>query len=325
MPDISVVINTRDHPESLEKCLRALEKQTADPAAWEVVAVDDGSKSPQALRPAQRFPGPAPCRTVRIAPSGRAAARNAGVRHASAPLVLFLGDDIMAAPDLIERHLEAHATRLPAPVAVTGHVVDATETPSVVFAKWWNNLLLHDIPDPENAGFARFYTCNASAPRQAILDAGGFDENFQLYGWEDIDLGFRLERLGLRVVYESAARATHRHPGACLEGLCRREYELGFTAAYHYGKWAEEPQVQAQRFWRGEPGDVAIGPAWRRGAARRAIRFLERFLPLPFLLHPLYSRLLWSQRFQGLQDGARHYAPLLERMRPHCPDAPTTP
>ena len=314
MPEFSVVINTRDHPESLARCLEALAAQSLAPKRWEIVVVDDGSRDDATAEAARAWAGKSQCRLVRLEPSGRAAARNAGVREARGERVLFLGDDILAEPDLLQRHLRCHETHKGS-VAVVGFVADATETPSRAFRKWWDNLLYDHIPNPERAGFGRLYTCNASAPRQAILDAGGFDERFIRYGWEDIDLGYRLERHGVRIVYDPRARAEHRHPRPTLDDLLRREYELGFSAAWHFGKWADEPEVQRQRFWKGDAATAGSVSPGRRAAARRLILLCERFLPLPFLLAPLYGRLVWSHRFQGLRDGAKHYAPMLEKRR----------
>src|SRR5947208_15046210 len=42
-----------------------------------------------------------------------------------------------------------------------------------------------------------------------LLDVGGFNEDFKVYGMEDIELGYRLERAGCRMVFAEDARAVH--------------------------------------------------------------------------------------------------------------------
>src|SRR5439155_5171106 len=42
-----------------------------------------------------------------------------------------------------------------------------------------------------------------------LLDVGGFNEHFKVYGMEDIALGYRLERVGCRMVFAEDARAVH--------------------------------------------------------------------------------------------------------------------
>ena len=43
MPDVSVIVPTRDRPAALERCLRALSRQTLGDAL-EIIVVDDGSR-----------------------------------------------------------------------------------------------------------------------------------------------------------------------------------------------------------------------------------------------------------------------------------------
>lgn len=55
-----------------------------------------------------------------------------------------------------------------------------------------------------------FTPCAAAAlyNRQAVLDAGGFDEDYFCY-FEDVDLGFRLQLLGHRARYVPASVVAH--------------------------------------------------------------------------------------------------------------------
>ncbi|NQU44669.1 glycosyltransferase [bacterium] len=313
MPDLSVLINTRDHPAELGLCLAALARQTLARDRWETIVVDDGSRDNATSRLVENFESPVSCNLVRLEPSGRSAARNAGLRAALGERVLFLGDDILAEPDLLEKHLEA-AKRFPG-TAILGYRFEKSKVPSPVFLEWWDNLRYQDIQDRGNAGFAFFYTCNSSAPREALLQAGGFDERFVSYGWEDLDLGLRLEKRGVRIAYEPEAKASHHHPGVTVGSLCRREYEMAFSACYFFEKWPDEDRVQQIPVWRELKQIGAPGPSWRRSAAQAAVCALETALPVPAFLRPLYRRLVWSCRAQGLRDGREYYQPILETMR----------
>src|SRR5579859_6703809 len=111
--ELSVVVPTYNRIDTLRVVLPSLLDQTVDPNAYEIVIADsrsdDGTdefvRSTIASAGAQRLryvPGPY---------TGRAAARNAGIAAARAPVVLFTDADIIASRDLIERHVLDHATK----------------------------------------------------------------------------------------------------------------------------------------------------------------------------------------------------------------------
>lgn len=302
----SVIINTRNHPESLSRCLERLAAQDYPCTDWEIVVVDDGSEGSQTGEVARAFSGPAPCRLVTLPPSGRSAARNAGIGEARGGVALFLGDDIFVEPDWLSQHA-AWQERHPG-CAVVGGRRECTPTPSPVFLEWWDNLRFQDIADPEDASFAFFYTCNVSVSRAALLEAGGLDENFTRYGWEDLDLGLRLEKQGLKVVYAPEIVAEHHHPRATVEALCHREYEMGFTAPYFFAKWAFEEGVQAIPFWQeAKRLGKKSGPRWRRHLGRRLLEGAEKFPCPSSWKRLLYARVLWAFRAAGLGDGRHFY------------------
>ena len=270
MLDISVVINTRNHPDELRLCLAALEAQTLAPERWEIVVVDDGSDDNSASQIVDAYTGASFCRMVPQAHIGRSAARNIGVSTARGTYVLLLGDDIIAAPDLLERHLKAH--RQYDPVAVIGLTEWTPECGAELLREWLDNRAVWDIEDSLDVGFEYFYTGNASIDRRLMLDIGGFDENFIVCGWEDIDLGLRLKKWGVRIIYRAEAFATHNHPWMPIDELCRREYEKGFSAVYFFGKWAGDMEAEKLRFWQGPPEKARTGlnimRSWRRAVMR---------------------------------------------------------
>lgn len=180
---VSVVIATKDRASYLERALASLESQV-DAPAFEVVVVDNGSTD------ATRIVAEAVAARKRLAvryvyeeEPNRGKARNAGVRVAAGALVLFCDDDVQAPPGWVAAHDAAHTQE---GCVVTGPIL---------------NVSSYDRkPRPSVANYSRafFCTCNVSLPRAAFESAGGFDEDFDLYGWEDTELGMRLRERGMK-------------------------------------------------------------------------------------------------------------------------------
>ncbi len=106
MPAISVVIPTFNRLARLQRVLEALSRQTLDERQFEVVVVSDGCTDGTD----EYLASTTPLSVVhgRQDNAGPGAARNHGVRLAGGRLILFLDDDVIATPTLVERHLQAH-------------------------------------------------------------------------------------------------------------------------------------------------------------------------------------------------------------------------
>ena len=195
----SVVIATRDRARFLERTLASLAQQTGAPE-FEVVVADNGSSDDTAAVVARaREGGAVAVERVFVPRPNRGAARNAGVAAARGTVVAFVDDDVWLPPGFLAAHAEAHA-REPFPHVVSGPIVnvpsyEAKPKPTVL-----------------NYSGAFFCTCNASVPRSALLAVGGFDEAFDLYGWEDTELGLRLRRFDVRHTFAWRAYLWHVKP-----------------------------------------------------------------------------------------------------------------
>lgn len=109
---ISTVIPTFGTARFLEATLASIERQSSPPE--EVVVVDDGSEVPVTLSSDYLR-----LRVVRIEHGGIAAARNAGMRATSCPLVHICDHDDLLEPAFYERILEMFSARPSADVVQT--------------------------------------------------------------------------------------------------------------------------------------------------------------------------------------------------------------
>lgn len=217
MSAISIVIATKDRATFLERALESLAQQR-DAPEFEVIVADNGSTddTPGVVA---RMGGKVSYRLGRIeaGSSNRAFARNAGVAAASGDLILFIDDDVWLPPRFVSAH--AAAQRDGKACAVTGPIVNV---PSY-----------DERPRPTPANFSRAFlcTCNVSIAKTALQRVGGFDESFDLYGWEDTELGLRLRESGVQHAFAWDAYLYHIKPPEPLELSVRRSVEKATMAA----------------------------------------------------------------------------------------------
>ncbi len=240
---LSVVIPTYNRRPILEKCLRALEQQTFSPtliAGYEVVVVDDGSTdgTVEWLQTSAAFPH---VKLYQQAHQGPSAARNLGVERAIGDTIIFIDSDLVVTDIFLQSHaatLQTAYQTIPAPAHQ-----DATPPPFFTYGRVVNTCNF-DEPTREpykltDISAAFFATGNVAIARTWLLTAGLFDTGFQLYGWEDLELGVRLKNLGLKLVKCPAAVGYHWHPAFSLDQIPKlidQEIQRGRMGVLFYQK-----------------------------------------------------------------------------------------
>src|SRR5258708_5322521 len=106
-PRGSVVIPAYKRVARVERALGALAHQTQDRDAFEVIVVSDGSTD-GTLDYLEHAHLPFNLAFATQENAGPAAARNRGLTLAKGSLVVFVDDDIVAGPRLIEEHVRTH-------------------------------------------------------------------------------------------------------------------------------------------------------------------------------------------------------------------------
>ncbi len=227
---ISVVIPTRNRQEILSHTLRLLERQTLAPAKYEIVIVDDGSeRDTEPVVTQAAFKCQAPIRLFRQESSrGPAAARNRGIQEAQGSLVLFMGDDLWAFPDLLSTHAEFHKNHPEPQAALIARVDQSPDMPHDPFNLWFRPFAFHLLEGKTNAEWRFFWTTNLSIKKDFLLENGLFDEDFPFAAHEDVELGYRLFKHGLQLYYESRALGSHYHPRTIREA-CHAQWQHGAT------------------------------------------------------------------------------------------------
>jgi GT2 family glycosyltransferase len=285
--ELAVVIPTRHRWDRLAGTLEALRAQTVQ--GFEVVVVADGAD--------QAVPALRGARVVQQEHAGPGVARNRGVSETQRRLILFLGDDMVPTRELVARHLERHAEHPRAEVAVLGRIVWHPSVPRDRLHRWlnWSGALFDfaqlERQPQDDPGWTRFYSSNVSLKRELFLAAGGFDPDF-VFDYEDLDLGWRLGRRGMRLLYERAAVAEHLHPydwaGVRRRYESRAEAEQLMTAKHDWFEPWFKRQIDAamearpsSRLWTLAVDRIPprAGPLRRAAEARADRHYLQRLAP----------------------------------------------
>jgi glycosyltransferase involved in cell wall biosynthesis len=264
--EISVVIPTHNRRALLEEMLLALGRQTYPPRRFEVVVVNDGGRddTPEML---EGLETPYRLRHLYQESAGVASARNRGAGLARAPVLVFLDDDLLPQPQLLEEHAQFHG-RDPQAV-VLGRLLPAERGDKAAGRKGGWNIWEERVLAQHYRAMAegrrppagrRLYSGNFSVRAPHFQSVGGFD--VELPRGEDIQLGFRLERRGLRFYFSPRAGAVHRG---------YRSFKSWCNSAYLYGR--TDVRLSTQQGFPVLP--ELFGWYYRQpGAARRTVDLL---------------------------------------------------
>jgi GT2 family glycosyltransferase len=230
----SIVIPTYQRSGILGLTLKGLALQEEAPE-FEVIVVDDGSRDETPSRVTRlQSDFPVPLHYLFQPNRKQGAARNLGARSAVGDRLLFLGDDIVPSPRFLKEHEACRMLHRDDPrIVVIGYTTWPESFRRTRFLDyigeqgWQFGFSL--IDDADNVPFNFFYTSNLSVSRRFFLESGGFDEDFQEYGWEDMELSLRLQDRGMRLVYAPKAKAFHHHP-TDLKSFIRRQKQVGRSA-----------------------------------------------------------------------------------------------
>ena len=232
---VSVIIPAYNCRDYLKNVLRHIFKQNLDANKYEVIVVDDGSDDgtqEELLKFIAPFQGVRNFKYLffsRLTPRKRGdsqfragIARNAGVKNAKGKVYLFLDSDMLLPPhylsDLIEKMTDYDV--------IQGKRLFLNEDVS-------NELTSYQLVDPEidtypeDPYWAQFqatddwnklhnhwkYVCTHSLAVKAadFKRLGWFRKTFLYYGFEDVDLGYRLAKDGCRFLLNDV-EIYHLHP-----------------------------------------------------------------------------------------------------------------
>jgi GT2 family glycosyltransferase len=277
-PGATVVVPTFRRPASLHRTLEALVAQRHPGVDWDVVVFDNDDApgaAPVVDALAPRLP--VPVRHIREPKRGACHARNRGISEVSAPITVFLDDDVVPDGDdwlahLLRPLLEHRAQ------GVAGRVLLDPQAPRPDwFKNSWDGISFgqYDLGDEEQPVDKLDYinTANGAVETEWLRKVGGFDptlgprEGVPLLN-DDVRLCRRLFAAGAEILYIPDATAIHELPPARVTKryIARREYFRGRSS------WLLDRERHAAMRMVGlgaVPAQLArVLPNWRRQGVR---------------------------------------------------------
>ena len=247
-PFFSIVVPTYQRPVQLAACLQALSRLDYAREQFEVIVVDDGSKTPpEAL--VTSFQNSLHVRLLLHRHTGPAAARNAGAMRAQGQYLAFTDDDCAPAADWLHA-LSARFQRMPDHL-IGGRIINAL--PENLYSTA-SQLVVDYMYAYHNRGLndANFLASNNLAvPADRFRAIGGFDTRFSLAAGEDREFCDRWRHHGYDTTYAPEVLVYHTHH-LILRSFWRQQG--------HYGRGAF--RFRRARARRGQKGTRLEAPSF---------------------------------------------------------------
>lgn len=231
-PFVSVVICTRDRPDSVRITLESILSGRYSADRYEVIVVDNASKTDSVIRLVEEeFQRKVPVRATREPEPGLSHARNRGLAVASprSEIVVYADDDVLVDRDWLAVLVAgfARGDRVGATSGLT--LPDVLETPAQRWVEGFGGRIrgfdtrVFDLADPPpdrplfpftigDFGAGR----NMAFRRELLEELGGFDvalgPGTVAHDGDDVEALLRVLLAGRQIVHDPAAIVWHAHP-----------------------------------------------------------------------------------------------------------------
>ena len=240
---VAIIVLNYNKKKDILDCLESIFKM--DYKEFEVIVVDNGSSDSSVNDIRARYPD------IHIIESkknlGVAGGRNLGIDFANANLkykfLLFLDDDIIIEKSALSELINPFNTN--EKIGIVTPKCYLTKIPGAIgYAGGMSvNLFTGRIADIghgemdkgqyDEPGFIQSCAGLCLVKRELINEIGIFDENFNPYGWEDVDLSLRAGKNGFRIFYNPKAVIYHKG-GKIGRGKAVEMYEFSKSKNYFY-------------------------------------------------------------------------------------------
>ena len=200
--EVTIIIPVKDNQNGINLFLTEFfTTHSADNFPREIIIVDNNS-SPKIELKQTDFP--IPVRLLTCSKIGPASARNFGVQHSKTDWILFTDSDCVPTSSLLTGYLRVQNGSVGYAGNIKAHGQD-------IISKYYEQqeiLVPPKVYEQTNQPRPDYLiTANCLVWRPAFDKVGGFNERIKIAGGEDIDLGFKLLKIGqLTYAFDSIAK-----------------------------------------------------------------------------------------------------------------------
>jgi glycosyltransferase involved in cell wall biosynthesis len=217
----SIIIPTYNRADKLTTCIDKIYESILDEKEFEILVIDDGStdNTEEIINEYKKEN----LKYFKQQNKGAGQARNKGIKEAKGRISIFIGDDIFITKEFLNEHLNIHKKNPEPNFACLGLTLWDPTIKINKLMKWSTNELLflgkfgghqfayNTLTPNKEASYKHFYTSNISIKTE-LLKNNPFSKEFSTYGWEDIELAYRLKKNNeLKIIYNPKALAYHSH------------------------------------------------------------------------------------------------------------------
>ncbi|MEJ8813531.1 glycosyltransferase [Variovorax ureilyticus] len=222
-PSVSIVINTLDRASSLQATLESF-RWLRYTGAFEVIVVN-GPSTDHSEQVIEQWSGS--IRTARCPVANLSVSRNIGICMARGQIVAFIDDDAIPEPEWLDQLASAYDN--PMVGAAGGFVFDHTgysfQYRYCLVDRFGNADLTPsgatpDLCFPKSYRFPHLLGANSSFRTQALLEIGGFDEEYE-YFLDETDVCLRIVDAGYLIAQLPNAYVHHKFASSNLRGVNR--------------------------------------------------------------------------------------------------------
>ena len=250
---IDIVVTTAGRFDCLRDCLAALDKQEG--VSFNIYIVDNASDPEQRIANQDIFDGRNSKRLQQNI--GFPGAANEGARMGSAPLIMFLSDDVVLFDGTLEKMVRRMddptigicGAKLIFPPTSTSHIRPAGKVQHIGLALNIRGDIIHPLvgwsADHPKTCQSREVLATTGAcfliRRNLFSKAGGFDLAFGKGTYEDTDLCFKVRSMNFRIFVDAEAKAYH-YVGATAEKR-QENFPLQQNSMVFKTRWGGTPYM----------------------------------------------------------------------------------